>query len=210
MTQSELPLYPKLSSIYNKIMQLAIAIVLIIILMNILLFSQGQNQTNIEQHFRTIGEQYTQQSSNSLSLLLSNKKTKQTQQYIDQLVTLIDVKEAHVYDVSGQLLFHSTESNSINELYGISEFRVDNSALFIPFVSEVRTLDNQLQGYVRLTLLKSNITEPLLVMNDDNFELFRILLVLAGIIGFLLTRGLNRFSRQGYRLHQKKQQVSNG
>ena len=44
MTQTEQPLYPKLSSIYNKIMQLAIAIAFIIVLMNLWLYSQTMNK----------------------------------------------------------------------------------------------------------------------------------------------------------------------
>ena len=58
MKQIEQPLYPKLSSIYNKIMQLAIAIVLIIVLLNLWLASSNQSKDSIEEHFYVLGEQH--------------------------------------------------------------------------------------------------------------------------------------------------------
>ena len=53
---------------------------------------------------------------------------------------------------------------------------------------------------MRLTLDKKYLTLDLLKNNDEQFTLLRLMMIIAGIVGFLLTRGLNRFSRQGFRL----------
>lgn len=210
MTQSELPLYPKLSSIYNKIMQLAIAVVLILILMNVLLFSQQKNEDNIEQHFKGMGQQYSQQLAISVASFLEKKNNKQIQVYIDQLVKSPEIYEVFVYSPSGQMLFQSEDANPIKDLYGISKSYVNRSSSIVPFVQELRenlqgkqTADDELLGYVRLTLDKNALVETLYVANDETSEIFRILLCIAVAVGFLLTRGLNRFSRQGFRLDRK-------
>ena len=211
MTQSELPLYPKLSSIYNKIMQLAIAVVLILVLVNVLIFSQQENEENIEQHFKGIGQQYSQQIAISLASLLEKKNNKQIEVYIEQLVKSPEIHEVFVYSNSGQLLFESKDANPIKDLYGVSKSYVNSSEDFVPFVQELRedlqgkeTADNELLGYVRLTLDKNSLVKPLFVANNDTSEIYRILLCLAVAVGFLLTRGLNRFSRQGFRLDKKR------
>ncbi|WP_440875707.1 AhpA/YtjB family protein [Thalassotalea sp. PLHSN55] len=199
MTQSEQPLYPKLSSIYNKIMQLAIAIALIIVLLSILVFNQQSNSDNIEQHFNHVAHEYSGQAALAISALLVKKDNQALQDYIDELALSSEViHNVHIYGVSGQLLFSSDAAQSIRALYGIEQHKINNGELYIPFVEELRA-DN-LQGYLRLTLVKEQLVTRLNHANNESSEMFRIMLALAGIVGFLLTRGLNRFSRQGYRL----------
>ncbi|MFB0982247.1 MAG: AhpA/YtjB family protein [Alteromonadaceae bacterium] len=202
MTQTAQPLYPKLSPIYNKIMQLAIAIAFIVILMNLWIYSQTQNKQSIEQHFYDVGQQYLQQASAGLSVLTPEVKTQQSRQllqnYIDELQKTAVVEEIHLYDLSGQLIISSQNAKSIKALFGLSDNQLDNSKFSVPFVSEVRK--DVLVGYVRLTLDKHYLTTKLLKNNDEQFTLLRLMMIIAGVVGFLLTRGLNRFSRQGFRL----------
>ena len=91
-------------------------------------------------------------------------------------------------------------SASIKSLYGIDENlqTLNKSDKYSAFVSEIRT--DKLVGYLRLTIEKSYLTDNLAKDNDDKQTLYRFLLIIAGVVGFLLTRGLNRFSRQGFRM----------
>ena len=202
MTQIAQPLYPKLSPIYNKIMQLVIAIAFIVILMNLWIYSQTQNKQSIEQQFYDVGHQYLQQASAGLSVLTPEVKTKESRQilqsYVDELEKVDVVQEIHLYDVSGQLIISSQNAKSIKALFGIFDNKLDKSRYSVPFVSEVRK--DVLVGYVRLTLDKHYLTSKLLKNNDEQFTLLRLMMIIAGVVGFLLTRGLNRFSRQGFRL----------
>jgi membrane protein len=200
MTQIEQPLYPKVSSIYNKIMQLAIAIFIIIILMNLWLFSNERNQQTIDQHFNDIAQQYLKQTVSGVSTLLLDDKEK-IQSYIDELTANEWLKDISLYDKTGQLIFASSNQISINDLYGRSDFKADRSEKFIPFVVELR--DDEVKGYVRITIEKKQLIADLELSAKQNFDLFRLMLILAGVVGFLLTRGLNRFSRQGYRVRKK-------
>ena len=209
MAQSEQPLYPKLSSIYNKIMQLAIAIAFIIVLMNLWLYSQTMNKQTIEQHFYEVAQQYLLQAAAGLSVLTPELKSKQSrkllQNYVDELQQTELINEIHLYDITGQLIISSEHSRSVKALYGLSENRLNKSETSVPFVGEIRK--ESLVGYVRLTLDKSYLTNKLLENNDQQFTLLRLMMIIAGVVGFLLTRGLNRFSRQGFRLMASERSV---
>jgi len=204
MVQTEQSLYPKLSSIYNKIMQLAIAIVLIVVVMNLWVTSDLKYNQVIQQHVSIIGHNYTTNIANTIKLLLAQKRTKSNRvllkRYIQSLNSSAFIKDARLYDKSGQLLLSSKNTTSINELFGISQNTINQSDRFLPFVAEFRDKKGKQSGFLRLTIQKDFLTKTLDENNKNKRQLERIMLIIAGVIGFLLTRGLNRFSRQGYRL----------
>jgi len=197
MTQVEVPLYPKVSSIYNKIMQLAIAIFIIIVVMNLWLFSSQQSEHVLDKHTRQISEQYLSQLVSGVGILLA-KDSVALQGYIDDIAQQKWVKDISYYDHTGQLILASSNQSTINDLYGVSLYKTDRSDKFIPFVHELRN-GMELIGYLRLTVEKTALTGELEIQRTQQFDLFRLMMILAGVAGFLLTRGLNRFSRQGYR-----------
>lgn len=212
MKQSEQPLYPKLSPIYNKILQLLSAILLIVLLMSLWVSTAKKSEQALFLHFEQMAEKFLQQSIAGVSVLLVEKGTSQSkksrnaqlQSYINYLGDADFIKEVHLYDETGLLLLKSDSggeaSASIKSLYGIDESlkTLNKSNIYSPFVSEIRT--DKLIGYIRLTIEKSYLTAALAKENDNTQTLYRFLMIIAGLIGFLLTRGLNRFSRQGFRM----------
>ena len=200
MTQSELPLYPKISSIYNKILQLAIAIMLIVVLMNILLDNYVTNEQVIDQHFSEYSNNYLAQATQSTRLLIVAGKKSPINAHIEQLSTPDFVQNVFLYDETGQMISQSGENININELFGIGDHSDNTSRLYRPFVSEIR--DEKLHGYLRMTLVEKPLVASLKQSNKNAQELSRVMLIMAGCIGFLLTRGLSRFSRQGFRVNK--------
>ncbi len=194
------PLYPKLSSIYNKIMQLAIAIAFIILLMNLWLFNHNKNKQAINDHFYYVGQQYLKQNTLGLSVVIKEDK-KLIQDYVDNISQVDWLKDLHIYDTTGQLIANSQSHHSIKDLYGISPHKINKSEEFVPFVSEIRT--DKLHGYIRMTIKKNYLTDNLLTRHDEQYSWLRLMMIIAGVVGFLLTRGLSRFSRQGFRVSKK-------
>ena len=125
------------------------------------------------------------------------KTPSQLQDYADILVQQPVVKSVHIYDLTGQVIASSTDAESINDLFGISLNKVNQTDDVLPFVQELRT--DKLQGYIRLSLHRDVLIDELADNSRAQFDMMRLLMIVAGVIGFLLTRGLNRFSRQGYR-----------
>jgi len=226
MKQTEQSLYPKLSSIYNKILQLASAILIIIVLMGILQSSRNKNSDNLTAHFNYIAKQQLQQAIVGVSVILEQSHQSKIvqdaflQHYLDGLTKVDFVKQAHLYDATGLLLVSSASveknkqgydiaspsAKSINDLYGISPYQRNLTDTLTPFIEEVRHTDSssrKLHGYLRFTIEQSYLTDILTKADKEQQSLQRLMLLLAGLVGFLLTRGLNRFSRRGYRLDPK-------
>ncbi|MBU2894239.1 hypothetical protein KO495_13040 [Colwellia sp. D2M02] len=234
MKQAEQPLYPKLSSIYNKILQLASAILLIVVLMNMWQATGIKNRDNLAEHFNYIAKQQLQQASVGTATIMAqeydgNQRNKETlQTYINGLNEVDFIKQVHLYDPTGLLIASSQvinannnnplieqdnestenqnerlvntaqQAKSINDLYGITLGENNTSDRYTPFVQEIRT--DKLLGYLRFTIEQSYLTDILAKADEDQQALFRLMLLLAGFVGFLLTRGFNRFSRRSYRL----------
>ena len=216
MNKLEQPLYPKLSSIYNKILQLVSAILLIVMLMIFLVANSQKSEQVIEQHFEQVAEKFLQQAVSGVSVLLTENKSSisrktrnaQLQSYLNHLGDADFIKQVHLYDKTGLLMLKSESggeaSASIKLLYGIDESlqTLDKSKQYVPFIKEIR--HESLMGYLRITIEKSYLTSELANNSEESQTLYRLLLIAAGLIGFLLTRGFNRFSRQGYRVASAK------
>ncbi len=212
MNPVEQPLYPKLSPIYNKILQLVSAILLIVVLMAIWVASVEKSQQIITQHFKHTADKFLQQAIAGTSTLLEensvpvNKKNRYAllQNYLNNMAQADFVRDIHLYDATGLLILEAKHENysssSIKTLFGIEQTQktLDKSDKYTPFIEEIR--QEQLKGYLRITIEKSLLTAVLEQESHDRQALFRVLLIIAGLIGFLLTRGLNRFSRQGFRM----------
>jgi len=202
MKPTNLPLYPKLSSIYNKIMQLAIAIVLIIVVLNLWLVSSNQSKKTIDEHFYTLGDQHIDQAILSIKTLQLLDNKKDLNFFIAGLTEADWVHDIRIYNEVGLIIAGSDTNRSMKDLYGITVNKKNKSDELVPFIKEIRT--NELIGFIRITMKKSIFINDLHKTNYDNHGLLRLMMLIAIAIGFFLTRGLNRFSRQGYRLPMEK------
>ncbi len=202
MEPTNLPLYPKYSSIYNKIMQLAIAIVLIIVLLNLWLVSSNQSQATIDEHFYVLGDQHIEQAIMGVKNLQLIENKEDLNKFTQGLADADWVHDIRIYDATGQVIADSEKSRSMKDLYGITLNKTNKSDKLVPFIKEIRT--DKLIGYVRITIKKEIFTQKLDTTSYENHGLLRLMMLISIAIGFLLTRGLNRFSRQGYRLPVEK------
>jgi len=197
MKSSNLPLYPKLSSIYNKIMQLAIGIVLIVVLLNLWVTSNARSEKTIHDHFYTLAKQQLEQAISTIKSLQMIDSHDELNKYIAGVAQSDWVYDARIYDETGKIIASSDNSLSIKDVYGITLNKSNKSDKYVPFIQEIRT--EKLIGYIRITVKKAYFTDDLFSTNYDNHAMTRLMMLIAVCIGFLLTRGLNRFSRQGYR-----------
>jgi len=201
MSQTDVPLYPKISSIYNKILQLAIAIVLIVVLMNMVIDGFFRQSTLIKQQQQLYGDDYINQAAGSTLVILDKNDKSLIQAHIKQLVSPEFVEQVVLYDETGQIIFKAGSDKSVSHIFGIGEHIIDTSDTLQSFVEELR--GDKLHGYLRITLKNNSRHESLKIANKNNHELMRLMLLMAGLAGFFLTRGLSRFSRLGYRVKPK-------
>lgn len=177
-------------------------IILIILILNLSVINSSDNKKQITKHFQQVSSAFVLQAVNSTRILLAAKNKKQLHSFINSLTESDAVTEAILYDKSGQIIARSEGASSVKELYGVAQGSDDTSLTHIAFIEEIR--GDTLQGYLRLNIVKDVLIKPLEVQQRSQDELFRIMLLIAVFAGFLLTRGSNRFSRQGIRAPRRK------
>lgn len=202
MTDPNEILYPQVTSIYNKLLQIGVGVILLFLILNLSVMNANDSKVQLEQHFSGVSNAFVKQAVNTSKIILATNNKKQQQQFMQSLTESDAVAEALLYDVSGQLIAHSDNFSSVNELYGIAQGSEDTSKQYVTFTHEIR--GDELQGYLRLNVVRDVLVKPLEKQLFSQNELFRIMLLIAVAAGFLLTRGSSRFSRQGIRLVKKK------
>jgi len=178
-------------------MQLAIAIVLIVVLLNLWVTSNDRSEKTIHTHFYTLAEQHVNQVIDTVQSLQLLDKNQALDAYVEGIAKADWVYDAHIYDETGKVLAASTRSASMKDVYGITLNKSNKSDEYVPFIQEIK--NEEVIGYVRVTVKKNYFIDDLNTTNYDNHALIRLMMIIAVCIGFLLTRGLNRFSRQGFR-----------
>lgn len=200
MKQTKLTFYLKRSSILNKIIQLAIAIGTIVVVMNLWVNNNYNINQSIENHFQTLGQNYLTQSAQTIALLSKKEDKKIIESYFKNVTQPSWIGDIIWYDATGQVILSSQDSLSIKSLYGIDNFSLNRHQQQMPFMQEIR--NEKLEGYLRITLNKDELTEDLTKEHRHRDMMLRAMIVLAGMVGFFLTRSFNRFSRQGFRLKE--------
>lgn len=198
MKQTKLPFYLKRSSIFNKIIQLAIAITMIVFVMNLWVKNNNNINQSVESHFQVLGQNYLMQSAQVIELLSEKNDNQLIQSYLQNVTEPPWIKDIVWYDATGQVILESTNSLTMKSLYGIETFSLNRHQTYMPFIQELR--GDTLNGYLRITLDKSVLMQELTQEQYDRDMALRGMIILAGIAGFFLTRSFNRFSRQGYRI----------
>lgn len=200
MKQTKLTFYLKRSSILNKIIQLAVAIGMIVLVMNLWVNNNYNINQSIENHFQTLGQNYLAQSAQTIALLSQKQDKKIIESYFENITQPAWISDIIWYDATGQVILSSKNSLSIKSLYGIDNFSLNRHQQQMPFMQELR--HEKLEGYLRITLDKSGLTADLTQEHRHRDMMLRAMIVLAGMVGFFLTRSFNRFSRQGFRIKE--------
>jgi len=132
-------------------------------------------------------------------VLLANNEKAALQTLLEKLTTDKLVHDILLYDQTGQLIASSSNAKDINSFYQPASNGSRMASDYAPFVSELR--NPELIGYLRMTINQNLLTAPLQQANYDNYELMRLMALFAVVIGYFLTRGFSRFSRQGFRVN---------
>ena len=69
-----------------------------------------------------------------------------------------------MYDETGQVISYAGDNVNVNDLFGVGEFADDSSAIYRPFVSEIR--GEKLYGYLRMNIVHKLLVEDLSSTNQ--------------------------------------------
>jgi membrane protein len=200
MSQAELPLYPKISSIYNKIMQFGLALLLIVVIGNLWVFGLQRANNDVDKQFYMMARHYVTQASLTAKMFFEQNKTVEFTDYVNSLAGAELVAQAVIYDPQGKVLASSVSSSTINEYFGVDAGHFELNRPYIPFAQEIR--GDKLYGYIRLNLNRNELIGEVKEKLNRQFEIFRLLLICSGVAGMFLIRSFNRISSKNLLLRK--------
>lgn len=219
---------PKLSttSVYRRLAQVLLSLVLLVVILYKWVSADLQATEVIQENTKTLIDKLVShaavQASHFITTNQQQNKQQSTQQehksLTPQLQRLLNdlsqdphIEQAMVYDKYGTTIASSTGAISATERLKQQLFPPDaytpinienaiktNQTLMV--VHEVRKGDN-LMGYLRVNYYHDLIVSPNTPTKRKMMEEVLLMVLLSAVMGFLLTRGFARFSRNTFRMN---------
>ena len=190
--------YVKTSSLARKLGQLAAALMLSIAVVSMWLNVSYQGKDLLNENAEVLAKSILLQTSHSAQKYIESEDIEALNQLTDSALMSSHILEMIIYDEQGLELSKSgnaitTRARFITDLS--SEIQPLNPA---PFVKEIRNEDNELLGFIRITVLKKNLQDAGHLFVTEISGQIIILALLSMFIGYLLTVGLRPFSSNAY------------
>ncbi len=190
--------YVKTSSLARKLGQLAAALMLSIAVVSMWLNVSYQGKDLLNENAEVLAKSILLQTSHSAQKYIESEDMEALHQLTDSALKSDHILEMVIYDEQGLVLSKSgnaitTRARFITDLS--SEIKPLNPA---PFVKEIRNEDNELLGFIRITVLKKNLQDAGHLFVTEISGQIIVLALLSAIIGYLLTVGLRPFSSNAY------------
>ncbi|MGI2258022.1 YtjB family periplasmic protein [Shewanella sp. GXUN23E] len=197
----------KKSHKFFRLLQLAIAVALIIALVQLWKTSLVQGQELLESQTEKMARLMVQQTAYSAAPALQLQNDEQLQWLTEALVEDPKVMAATIFSAEGQRLSFA-QSLSEQELEPGSEELTELLAPYPPYVEAVYQGDTNL-GYVEVYLAPQLFFNEIKTAHQMNMEQQQLMLLIAGLIGFLLCRTFSYkradFDRRKARANRIKQ-----
>jgi len=190
--------YIKTSSISRKFSQLIAAIVLLIVTLNIWLNINQEGDTLLQENVLVLADNILLQTSHSASRYIENDDIDALEQLTDSALKSDYIHEMVIYDDRGVELSKSRNALSMKQRFLSGDETSVLSQSPIPYVTEIRTAENKLLGFVRLTLLRTQLQRDGVKYIHAISQKVMLLCLLAGLIGYLFTIGLRPFSANAF------------
>ncbi len=195
--QHDIPI-PDSTSSTIKLLQVGIAIAAIWLLLQGWVWLQQQGKLLLQQQSIQLTRETLLALSHTAAYLIENDQLdglEQLTQHIAQSPYLHDVV---VYDANGMRMSWSAGSEPARLLYSPAQDE--------PLQAMVQPITQgpQLLGYIKLSLRLDTSLTPVVRLWQQLTQYVLLMLVAAGIAGFLLRRGFSRLSRQSLRLRRFK------
>jgi len=180
-------------SIIKRLVNLALAVVAIIICINLWLLSAEQARNWHDKQANQLGRSLSLLASKVLTSSLIDKDNETISQQLGFLVDDPHVSGLALYNHKGQLLDEKESGTSV-----LASFRLDNKTPLV-FVQNI-SADGQIYGYLRLMINEEKVMQYHSEYQKQLTQQVQVLMLLAAAGAVLLTRIFYKFR---YRKHVK-------
>ena len=190
--------YIKTSSINRKLAQLAAAIILLIITLNIWATIIYEGENLLDENALVLADNILLQTSHSAGMYITNDDMTSLSQLTDSALKSEYIHEMLIYDARGVELTKSANALSTKQRFLINDDTSLDDQSPVPFVKEIRNENNELLGFVRITVLRTKLQKEGMGYVHTITKQSILLALFAGLIGYLLTIGLRPFSANAF------------
>jgi len=202
------------TSVYRRLAQLVIAVGLLIAVLFKWISADNQGKALLAANNSELTHTLAAQSAKVASHFIADKQTKQLPRMLNDIASHPFINQAMIYNHQGSEIARSSDAISAYKSYTeqtspydaftpinhIHQTANNDTAQNTWVVSEIRQ-DDKLLGYLRLNYQQNQALESSLGFHQQIMQQILAMGLLCGLMGFLLTRGFTRFSRNSFRIN---------
>ncbi|MFA3790692.1 AhpA/YtjB family protein [Aliiglaciecola sp. SL4] len=191
---------PSNYSIFKRVANLTLLVVAAAICVNIWLLNTEQSQNWHNNQSSQLGRSLAKFTADIIAPHLQKRQDEQILQYINLLTQDQHVAGVSIYDRSGKVVESNEQNASVLASYLIED------EFPLVFVEEV-FLEDKLLGYVRLLLDKQQVMLYHLEYQNQIYKQLLMLMLVAGLVGLLLTRAYYKLRFRHYEKVSKSSRI---
>jgi membrane protein len=195
--QKDIPI-PDSTSSTIKLLQLAAAIAGIWLLLHSWVMTQQQGRQILQHQSSQLMRETLTTLSHTVAYLIEHDQLDGLEQLIQQIAASPYLYDVVVYDANGVRMSWSENSAPAQMLYGTKQ-KEHLQAMVQPIMKH-----QQLLGYIKLSVRLDASLSKINLSWQHLMQQFMIMLILAGVVGFLLRRGFAGLTQQSLHLRRLK------
>lgn len=188
---------PESTSSNIKLLQICLAVLGIWVLLHAWVVSEQQGRTLLQQQSQLLMRETLSALSHTAAYLIEQDQLGGLEQLTQHIAASPFLHDVVVYDANGVRMSWSESSAPARQLYH-PDYDEPLQAMVQPI-----NKGQQLLGYIKISLRVDASITPLSQPWRQLMQRLLLMLIVAGIVGFLLRRGFSRFSRQSLRLRRQ-------
>lgn len=177
-----------------RLRYLVLAVAMLAGLLQLFVYTSAHGNAVLDQQARVMARVLTNQAALAASRALENRDSGGGEALVNNLASDPFIIDATLYNSDGETIAQSREALKLAELLGFGGNKpILGEQRVAPYIGNIRADgDGELLGYMRITLnhdaLRTTMAEP----RADTFDIARILLLMAGAMGFFLALAVVR------------------
>lgn len=184
---------PSNYSIIKRLFNLTLVIVGVLICFNLWSVHSEQSETWYKKQANQLGRSLSQLSVKLLAEPVVNQDTQAIQKHLSYLVEDNYVAGAALYDQKGQLLQEKGDQPSI-----VTQLKTESPPPLV-FIQTILSQQDEILGYLRLVLDEERVMQYHFDYQQQMTQQIEVLLILAAIIGLIITRAFYTVKYRQYR-----------
>ncbi|WP_052154980.1 AhpA/YtjB family protein [Aliiglaciecola lipolytica] len=184
---------PSNYSIFKRVANLTLLIVAAAICVNIWLLNTEQSQNWHNNQASQLGRSLAKYTADIIAPHLQEQQNTQILNYLDLLTKDSHVAGVSVYNRRGEVIESNEQNSSV-----LANFLIEDDFPLV-FVEEI-VLDDKILGYIRLMLDEKQVMLFHAEYQNQIYKQLLVLMLLAGLVGLLITRA---YYKVRFRHYQK-------